>query len=116
MNGSFVEMVAGGFRNPYDFTFTSDGEMFTSDADMEWDIGAPWYRPTRLLHVTAGGEYGWRSGWATWPAYYLDSLPATADTGPGSPTGMAYYDHTAFPARLQNYDVRWRLGAGQLMP
>jgi putative heme-binding domain-containing protein len=102
VNGSFVEMIAGGFRNPYDFTFSNDGEMFTSDADMEWDIGAPWYRPTRILHVTAGGEYGWRSGWATWPAYYIDSLPATVDTGPGSPTGMAYYDHTAFPARLQN--------------
>jgi putative membrane-bound dehydrogenase-like protein len=102
VNGSFVEMLAGGFRNPYDFTFNNDGEMFTSDADMEWDIGSPWYRPTRMLHVTAGGEYGWRSGWATWPAYYIDSLPATVDTGPGSPTGMAYYDHTAYPARLQN--------------
>src|SRR4051812_12771269 len=102
VNGSFVEMVAGGFRNPYDFTFTNDGELFTSDADMEWDIGAPWYRPTRILHVAAGGEYGWRSGWAPWPAYYIDSLPGTLDTGPGSPTGIAYYDHTAFPARLQN--------------
>ncbi len=101
-NGSFVETVAGGFRNPYDFTFLTDGEMFTADADMEWDIGAPWYRPTRLVHVTPGGEFGWRSGWAKWPAYYLDSLPPTADTGPGSPTGVVYYDHTAFPPRLQN--------------
>ena len=80
----------------------TDGEMFTADADMEWDIGAPWYRPTRLVHVTPGGEFGWRSGWAKWPAYYLDSLPPTADTGPGSPTGVVYYDHTAFPPRLQN--------------
>ena len=47
-NASFVEMVAGGFRNPYDFTFNNDGELFTYDADMEWDIGAPWYRPTRV--------------------------------------------------------------------
>ena len=102
INGSFVEMVAGGFRNPYDFSFTSDGEMFTADADMEWDNGAPWYRPTRLIHAPLGGEFGWRSGWAKWPAHYLDSLPATVDTGPGSPTGMAYYNHTAFPPRLQN--------------
>jgi putative heme-binding domain-containing protein len=102
ITGSFVEMVAGGFRNPYDFVFNADGEMFTSDADMEWDIGAPWYRPTRVLHVMPGGEYGWRSGWATWPAYYIDSLPAMVDTGPGSPTGMAYYDHIAFPERLQH--------------
>jgi putative heme-binding domain-containing protein len=101
-NGSYVEMLAGGFRNPYDFAFNSDGEMFTSDADMEWDIGAPWYRPTRLVHIPAGGEFGWRSGWSKFPTYYLDSLPQVADTGPGSPTGVAYYHHTAFPPRLQN--------------
>ena len=111
-NASFVEMVAGGFRNPYDFTFNADGELFTYDADMEWDIGSPWYRPTRLVHVTPGGEYGWRSGWAKWPAYYLDSLPATADMGPGSPTGMVYYNHTAYPPRLQNtlFVADWALG------
>ncbi len=111
-NASFIEMVAGGFRNPYDFTFNGDGELFTYDADMEWDMGAPWYRPTRVVHVTPGGEYGWRSGWAKWPAYYLDGLPATADIGPGSPTGAVYYDHTAFPPRLQNtlFVGDWALG------
>ena len=111
-NASFIEMVAGGFRNPYDFTFNGDGELFTYDADMEWDIGAPWYRPTRVVHVAPGGDYGWRSGWAKLPAYYLDSLPATADIGPGSPTGAVYYDHTAFPPRLQNtlFVGDWALG------
>lgn len=111
-NASFVEMVAGGFRNPYDFTFNADGEMFTYDADMEWDIGAPWYRPTRIVHVTPGGDYGWRSGWAKWPAYYLDSLPPTADMGQGSPTGVVYYEHTAYPPRLQNtlFVADWALG------
>jgi putative heme-binding domain-containing protein len=110
--GSFVEMFAGGLRNSYDFAFNNDGEIFTADSDMEWDIGAPWYRPTRLVHATAGGEFGWRSGWAPWPAYYIDGLPPTADTGPGSPTGVAYYDHTAFPARLQNslFVGDWALG------
>ncbi len=95
--GSFVEVVAGGLRNAYDFAFTTEGELFTYDADMEWDRGAPWYRPTRINHITAGAELGWRSGWAKWPPYYLDSLPATLDMGPGSPTGMECYDHTAFP-------------------
>jgi putative heme-binding domain-containing protein len=111
---SFVEMFAGGFRNSYDFAFTGDGEIVTADSDMEWDIGAPWYRPTRLVHATAGGEYGWRSGWAPWPEYYLDSLPATLDTGPGSPTGMAYYDHTAYPARLQHTLFVGDWGLGQI--
>ena len=56
------EIVAGGFRNPYDLDFTADGELFTYDADMEWDIGTPWYRSPRLIHVVSGGEYGWRGG------------------------------------------------------
>ncbi|MCC7475754.1 MAG: HEAT repeat domain-containing protein [Pirellulales bacterium] len=111
-NASFVEMVAGGFRNPYDFTFNSDGELFTYDADMEWDIGSPWYRPTRVVHVTPGGEYGWRSGWAKWPAYFLDGLPPAADIGLGSPTGVVYYNHNAYPPRLQNtlFVADWALG------
>ena len=111
-NGSFVEMVAGGFRNPYDFAFNADGELFTYDADMEWDIGTPWYRPTRVNHVPPGAELGWRSGWAKWPEYYLDSLPATLDIGPGSPTGVVFYDHAMFPARLQNtlFVGDWALG------
>ncbi len=110
--GSFVEMVAGGFRNPYDFAFNDDGELFTNDADMEWDIGAPWYRPTRVSHVPLGGEFGWRSGWAKWPEYYLDSLPATVDIGPGSPTGVVFYDHTAFPERLRStlFVGDWAMG------
>src|SRR5690606_28095361 len=67
MEGSYVELVAGGMRNPYDIAFNADGELFTYDADMEWDIGTPWYRPTRVNHVPMGAELGWRSGWAKWP-------------------------------------------------
>jgi putative heme-binding domain-containing protein len=112
MTGSFVEVVAGGLRNPYDFAFNDDGELFTYDADMEWDIGAPWYRPTRVNHVPAGAELGWRSGWAKWPEYYLDSLPATLDVGPGSPTGVVFYDHVMFPVRLQKslFVGDWAMG------
>jgi putative heme-binding domain-containing protein len=111
-SGSFIELVAGGFRNPYDFAFDPDGELFTYDADMEWDVGAPWYRPTRVNHVPLGGEFGWRSGWAKWPEYYLDSLPPTLNVGPGSPTGMVYYDHTGFPERLRKtlFIADWATG------
>jgi glucose/arabinose dehydrogenase len=97
--GSFVEIVAGGFRNAYDFAFAADGEICTYDADMEWDIGAPWYRPNRILHVTSGAEFGWRSGWAKWPEYFLDSLPGTLDMGHGSPTGVEVYEHYVFPTK-----------------
>ncbi len=111
-DGSFVEIVAGGLRNSYDFAFNQAGELFTYDADMEWDMGAPWYRPTRINHVTAGAELGWRSGWAKWPSYYLDSLPAAINLGAGSPTGVEFYNHTAFPERYRGamFGCDWATG------
>ena len=83
--GRTWEVIAGGFRNAFDMAFNADGEMFTYDADMEWDVGLPWYRPTRLNHVVTGGEYGWRWDTRKWPVYFEDSLPTTLDTGLGLP-------------------------------
>ncbi len=100
--GSFIESFAGGFRNPYGFAFNKNGELFTHESDMEWDVGLPWYRPTRVLHVVPGGEYGWRSGWAAWPKYFFDALPSVVDTGRGSPTGMVAYNHVMYPKRYHD--------------
>lgn len=100
--GSKVERVAGGFRNAYDLVFNSSGSMFVHDADMEADIDTAWYRPTALFDVAEGGEFGWRTGWAKWPEYYVDRLPNLLDTGRGSPTGAASYEHYMFPVRYQN--------------
>ncbi|QEG39977.1 DUF7133 domain-containing protein [Roseimaritima ulvae] len=99
INGDRVERVAGGLRNAYDLTFHSDGSLFVHDSDMESDIGAAWYRPTALYDITEGGEFGWRSGWAKWPEFYADRLPTVLDTGRGSPSGAACYEHYTFPAR-----------------
>ncbi len=98
-NGSFLELFVGGFRNAYDHAFNRDGELFTFDSDMEWDVGLPWYRPTRVNHLIPGAEFGWRSGWSTWPNYFVDSLPTTIDIGRGSPTGLEFYDHHRFPSK-----------------
>ena len=102
VDGSFVELYAGGMRNAYDIAFNREGDLLTFDSDMEWDQGMPWYRPTRINHLTPGAELGWRSGWAKWPEYYIDSLPAVLNIGPGSPTGVVVYDHNKYPARYQN--------------
>lgn len=99
--GKTVELISAGFRNEFDFAFDANGEMFTYDADMEWDMGAPWYRPTRINHCVSGGEYGWRSGSGKWPAFYEDSLPAVVDIGPGSPTGTIFGTGAKFPAKYQ---------------
>ncbi len=100
--GSMMETVAGGLRNPYDLAFNQEGDLFTFESDMEADIGMPWYRQTRILHVTSGAEFGWRSGWAQWPGYYYDALPDQQEMGPGSPTGLVFYNHYRYPARYHN--------------
>ena len=94
-------MFCYGYRNEFDFAFNLNGDIFTYDADMEWDIGTPWYRPTRINQSPSGGEFGWRSGAGKWPSYYADSLPATLDIGPGSPTGVTFGTGAKFPAKYQ---------------
>jgi len=110
--GETWEVIAGGFRNQFDLAFNRDGEMFTWDADMEWDAGLPWYRPTRLNHVIPGGEYGWRWGSGKWPAWFPDSLPSTLDTGLSSPTGMVFGDLSNWPARFGEalFMADWQFG------
>jgi putative heme-binding domain-containing protein len=101
-DGSNIELMATGFRNEYDIAFNPQGELFTYDADMEWDIGTPWYRPTRVNHVISGAEFGWRNGTGKWPDYYGDSFGAVVNVGPGSPTGIAFGTGAKFPAKYQN--------------
>jgi putative heme-binding domain-containing protein len=111
-DGKHWEIIATGFRNQYDAAFNQHGELFTYDADMEWDFNTPWYRPTRVCHVVSGGEWGWRNGSAKWPPYYPDSLPPVVDIGPGSPTGVAFGYGAKFPAKYQQalYILDWSYG------
>jgi putative heme-binding domain-containing protein len=100
--GTQWEMVASGFRNQFDAALNADGELFTYDADMEWDMNTPWYRPTRVCHVSSGAEFGWRNGGGKWPVHYPDSLPAVVNIGFGSPTGVCFGYGAKFPAKYQN--------------
>jgi putative heme-binding domain-containing protein len=111
-DGKTWEVVSSGYRNQFDFAFNADGEMFAYDADMEWDFGSPWYRPTRVVHATSGSEFGWRSGTGKWPAYYIDSLPPVIDIGPGCPVGVEFGYGTKFPAKYQKalFICDWTFG------
>jgi putative heme-binding domain-containing protein len=101
-DGKQWELHAVGFRNQYDAAYNRDGDLFSYDADMEWDFNTPWYRPTRVCFVPGGAEFGWRNGAGKYPAYYADSLPGVDDIGPGSPTGIAFGYGAKFPAKFQN--------------
>lgn len=105
-------VYSAGYRNEYDIALNEAGDMFTFDADMEWDMGSPWYRPTRVCHAVSGSEFGWRSGTGKWPAYYEDSLPPVVDIGPGSPTGVVFGTGAKFPAKYQHalFILDWTFG------
>ncbi|MFH5885470.1 c-type cytochrome [Halalkalibaculum sp. DA3122] len=106
------EMISIGHRNTYDAAINPHGELFTYDADMEWDMGMPWYRPTRIVHAVSGSDYGWRSGSGKWKQYYEDSLPPVLNIGPGSPTGLLFGTGAQFPARYQRalFGLDWTFG------
>jgi putative heme-binding domain-containing protein len=110
--GKCWEVYSIGYRNAFDMDFNADGELFVYDADMERDMGLPWYRPTRVVHATSGSEFGWRSGSGKWPTYFPDSLPAMIDIGPGSPVGVAFGSGTRFPAKYQRacFICDWTFG------
>lgn len=111
-DGKNAELFASGQRNTYDIGFNADGELFGFDSDMEWDWGAPWYRPTRIYHIVSGADHGFREGSAKWPEYYHDSLPATVNIGIGSPTGVRFGTGAKFPEKYQRaaYILDWSYG------
>lgn len=111
-DGKTFSRIASGFRNIYDASVNRDGELFTYDADMEYDFNTPWYRPTRVNHVVSGGEFGWRNGAGKRPEFYPDNLPATVNIGPGSPTGTTFGYGAKFPAKYQDalYILDWSWG------
>lgn len=111
-DGKNAELFASGQRNTYDIAFNADGELFGFDSDMEWDWGAPWYRPIRVFHAVSGGDTGFREGSAKWPEYYFDSIPAVVNVGVGSPVGVLFGYGAKFPAKYQNalYVLDWTYG------
>jgi putative heme-binding domain-containing protein len=110
--GQKWELVSSGYRNEFDIAFNDAGDLFTYDSDMEWDFGMPWYRPTRICHVTSGSEFGWRTGNGKWSPAYPDNLPPVLNIGQGSPTNLIYGAKANFPAKYHNalFAFDWSFG------
>jgi putative heme-binding domain-containing protein len=101
-DGKTWELFSVGYRNQYDAAYNHNGDLFTFDADMEWDFNTPWYRPTRVCLATSGSEFGWRNGAGKYPQYYPDNLPPILNVGPGSPTGVCFGYGAKFPKKYQD--------------
>ena len=114
-DGSHQELVVAGLRNPFGIAFNTDGEMFTFDADAEYDMGSSWYRPTRINHLLPGGDFAWRGVTKSWPPYYPDhpdAAPPTLDIGKSSPTGVQFGTNSNFPSKYQQalFALDWTYG------
>jgi putative heme-binding domain-containing protein len=97
-DGMRRELVSIGMRNAYDFALDRAGNALTYDSDMEWDMGAPWYRAPRVVQLVPGGDSGWRNGSGKVPDWAEDTLGSVVDTGPASPTGVLHTKDLAFHA------------------
>ncbi len=104
-DGTQLELVAWGLRNPQSLLFTENGDLFTGDNDC--DAGDE----ERLVHVVDGSDSGWRIGYqfapleragpwnserlwqqrhAGQPSYLLPPIANIED----GPSGIAYYPGT----------------------
>ena len=101
-DGKNREILNMGYRNPCDFALNRDGELFVYDADMEYDVGSPWYRPTRINHAISGGDSGWRATSKKWRKYFPDTVGSVVDVGPGSPTGVIAGTNAKFPTHYRD--------------
>lgn len=110
--GKNWELISAGYRNAFDFDYNEVGDIFAYDADMEWDFGMPWYRPTRINHATSGSEFGWRTGNSKWSPVYPDNLPAVINLGQGSPTNLMFGFKANFPSKYKKalYAFDWSFG------
>jgi quinoprotein glucose dehydrogenase len=105
-DGTKLELVAKGLRNPQSLAFNEFGDLFTGDNNADGGDKARW------IHVVKGADYGWRIGWQFLPKlgawnsegmWHLDTadknpaiLPPAGHVGHG-PAGIAYYPGTGLP-------------------
>ena len=87
--------------------------MFVYDADMEWDIGMPWYRPTRVVprHQRQRIRLALAAPASGRPITSI-ACPPMIDIGPGSPVGVEFGYGAKFPAKYQKalFICDWTFG------
>jgi quinoprotein glucose dehydrogenase len=112
LDGSGLELVATGLRNPQSLAFNAVGDLFTADNNADGGDKARW------THLVEGADYGWRIGWQFLPnlgawnsegMWHLDVgtkhlalLPPVGHIGHG-PGGIAYYPGTGLPDTFRDH-------------
>jgi quinoprotein glucose dehydrogenase len=109
-DGSDLELVATGLRNPQSLAFDQHGNLFT------WDNNSDWHDVARFVYVVDGLDGGWRIGYQFHPTrgpweeekiWEKDAnvpyrLPPVANLDHG-PSGIAFNPGTGLPPRYDNH-------------
>ena len=93
-DGNNLELIAHNFRNNYEATVDSFGEIWLSDNDDDGN------QQTRICFVMPGGNYGYwprGAGESHWHEEKPGIVHKTLRTGFGSPTGICFYEGNLFP-------------------
>jgi len=94
--GGNLEIVARGFRNPWDITFDDGFNWLGTDNDQA--------AGDRIFSPFHGAHFGWGHPWSfRWTGKdHLPTVPNSASTFEGSGTGVTHYHATQFPAGFQD--------------
>ncbi len=98
LDGTHLELIAHNFRNNYEATVDSFGEIWLSDNDDDGN------QQTRICHVLPGGNYGYwprGAGQTHWHEEQPGIVHKTLRTGFGSPTGICFYEGSLLPEKFR---------------
>lgn len=99
LDGTGLTALADNFRNPYELTVDSWGNVFCSDNDIDGRRGV------RICWILEGGDYGWRGPDSPSGDHWREDLPGYVPkilgTGNGSPCGIAMYEGDLLPERFR---------------